>query len=371
MAPLTIRRHNRWTSPASILHTEALMAQKKSHEVDNWLARPGADARIVLCYGPDRGLVSERAERFAKSTGLSVDDPFVVVRLDAGTLEKDPGRLVDEANAVAMFAPQRLIWVRGAGADKRLAEDVKALAARPAIDAIVLIEAGDLKKGAGLRSIVESASTGMALPCYTDEGRDLDRLIDEELGRAGLSIGLDARRLLRDSLGGDRLATRAELQKLALYMHGRSQVERGDVECAISDVSGTSVDDVVDAALSGELEATDAALGRALTTPSATFQVLSGIMRQLQLLHVMRAAVDKGVSASAAVASARPPVLFSRRNMMERAVASWSVERVERALMRLQALVLATRRRPELATAAIRQAMLGLAFETAAARRNR
>jgi DNA polymerase-3 subunit delta len=347
------------------------MAQKKSHEVDGWLTRPASDARVVLCYGPDRGLVSERAERFAKSTGLPVDDPFVVVRLDAATLEKDPGRLVDEAQAVAMFAPQRLIWVRGAGADKRLAEDVKALVERPAVDAIVLIEAGDLKKGTGLRSIVENASGAMALPCYADEVRDLDRLIDEELDKAGLSIGLDARRLLRDSLGGDRLATRAELQKLALYMHGRSQIEQADVECAISDVSGAGVDDVIDAALSGEVEATDAALGRAMTTPSATFQILSGIMRQLQLLHVMRGAIDKGAPASAALAAARPPILFSRRNIMERAVNSWSSERIERALMRLQALVLATRRRPELATAAIRQAMLGLAFETAAARRNR
>ncbi|WP_274626888.1 DNA polymerase III subunit delta [Arvimicrobium flavum] len=347
------------------------MAQKKSHEVDAWLARSRPEASIVLCYGPDRGLVSERAERFAKSTGLPLDDPFVVVKLDASTLEKDPGRLLDEAHAVAMFAAQRLIWIRGAGADRRLADDVKALIARPAADAVVLIEAGDLKKGAALRSVVEGGASSMALPCYADEGRDLDRLIDEELGNAGLSIGLDARRVLRDSLGGDRRATRSELHKLVLYMAGRTQIERSDVECTVSDVSASSVDEVIDAALAGDMPRADAALSRALSAQGATFQVLSALMRQVQALHLMRGAVDAGVSPGSVVASARPPIFFSRRQLIERALGSWPTSRSERTLTRLQALVLATRKRPELAAPAIRQAVLGITAESSAAARGR
>lgn len=347
------------------------MAQKKAHEVDAWLSHAQPNMKIVLIYGPDRGLVSERAERFARSTGLPTDDPFASIRIDAGTLEKDPGRLLDEAHAVAMFASRRLIWIRGAGSDKRLAEDVKSLVARPSEDAIVLIEAGDLKKGAALRTIVEGATSGMALPCYADAGRDIDRLIDEELAASGLSIDLDARRLLRDSLGGDRMATRSELQKLTLYMQGERQVQQADILMAISDVAESSVDDIVDAALTGDIQATDAALIRGLSGSGATFQILSGTMRQMQALHLMREAVEKGASTSSIVGAARPPIMFTRRGAVEKALSLWSTERVERALLRLQALVLATRRRPELAAAAIRQAMLGLAAEASAAARRR
>src|SRR5690554_747997 len=98
------------------------MAQKKAHEVDSWLARPDAGTRIVLIYGPDRGLVSERAKRFAASTGLPLEDPFSVVKLSGATLEAEPGRLLDEAQTVPMFATRRLIWVLDAGADKAVAE---------------------------------------------------------------------------------------------------------------------------------------------------------------------------------------------------------------------------------------------------------
>src|SRR5690242_20289752 len=126
------------------------MAEKKAHEVDAWLARPDPNISIVLVYGPDHGLVAERGRVFAGKAGVPLDDPFSVVRLGGSEVERDPGRLADEAGAISMFSARRLVWVRDAGASKSLAEAVKALAASPPTDAIVLIEAGDLKKGAAL-----------------------------------------------------------------------------------------------------------------------------------------------------------------------------------------------------------------------------
>ena len=103
------------------------MAQKKAHEVDAWLARRQSDAGIVLLYGPDRGLVAERARAYALATGLPLDDPFCVVRLDAAEIDQLPGRLVEEAQTVPMFADRRLIWVRNGGAQKAMADDIRAL----------------------------------------------------------------------------------------------------------------------------------------------------------------------------------------------------------------------------------------------------
>src|SRR5690606_38875698 len=149
-----------------------------------------------------------------------------------------------------------------AGADKSTAEAVKVLLDMPATDAVVLIEAGDLKKGSALRSTVEAGGGAMALPCYADDARGIDRLIDEELARARLSISLDARQLLKSALGGDRLASRGELEKLTLYCAGKDKVETEDVLHAIGDASAMSVDSAVDAVLAGRVGDFDGAFAQ-------------------------------------------------------------------------------------------------------------
>lgn len=346
------------------------MAQKKAHEVDSWLARPDAGTRIVLIYGPDRGLVSERAKRFAASTGLPLEDPFSVVKLSGATLEAEPGRLLDEAQTVPMFATRRLIWVLDAGADKAMAEAVKALVAQPSPDAVVLIEAGDLKKGSPLRTAAEAGSGAMALPCYADDARGIDRLIDEELARAGLTIALDARQLLKSSLGGDRLASRGELEKLVLYCAGKGKVDADDVRLATGDASSMSVDSAIDAVLAGKIADFDGAFAQLMSAGTAPFLPLAAALRQFQALQVMRDMMDRERKpASAAVAAARPPVFFSRRAIVEKALSGWTPEGCARALDRIGAAILETRRRPDLARAIARQALLATAIESSRTQR--
>ncbi|TIO23065.1 MAG: DNA polymerase III subunit delta [Mesorhizobium sp.] len=342
------------------------MAQKKGYEVDSWLARPDPAMAIVLLYGPDRGLVAERAKTFALKTGLPLDDPFSVVKLDGAEVDRDEGRLLDEARTVPMFSDRRLLWVRNASGQKALADDIKALTAEPAPDALILIEAGDLKKGTGLRAIVEAAGNAIALPCYADEARDLDTVIDDELRKAGMSMTLDARQALRRNLGGDRLASRGEIDKLVLYAHGKKEIDLDDVNALSGDVSGASFDGAVDAMLDGKVGDFDIAFTRHCASGGHPFLVLSSAMRQLQAIQVMRGQMESGGrNAASVVAGARPPVFFSRRKLVEKTLERWNSEALGRALNRLQTAVLQTRKRPDLSEALARQALLGIAVESA------
>ncbi|MBO6724541.1 MAG: DNA polymerase III subunit delta [Rhizobiaceae bacterium] len=335
------------------------MAQKKAHEVDGWLVKPHAEARIILVYGPDRGLISERAKRFAASTGLPLDDAFTVVRMDATGLADDPGRLVDEMRTVPMFADRRLVWVTGAGADKPFADAVSSIAADPPADALLLIEAGELRKNAALRTSVEAAKAGMALPCYADDARALDGLIEQQLSEAGLGITAEAREVLKAGLGGDRLASRAEIEKLVLFCKGKERIELQDVREAAGDAASLSLDDVVDAVLAGRTADFDVAFSRLINAGTQPFLLLSAAMRQFQALQIMRDRMDRERKpASAVVAAARPPVFFARRRLVEKALADWSADACAKVLERINGAVLETRQRPELAVAATRQALL-------------
>lgn len=341
------------------------MVSKKAHEVDSWLKSPDPAIAAILLYGPDRGLVAERADSFARKTGLPLDDVFSVTRLSAADLSDDPGRVVDEARTVPMFAGKRLVWIRGVPATGPLVDAIGDLVGDPPPDMWIVVEAADLKKSAKLRMLFEKSPRSIALPCYSDAARDIDRLIDEELTVASTSIGLEARQALKRLLGGDRLATRGELQKLILYAHGKESIELSDVAAAVGDASALNQDAIVDAILRGDPAEMDSSYSRLIATGTPPFLSLAAAMRQFHALQLLRGEVEcNGKSAAAAVASSRPPVFFTRRAIVEKAVGALDIDYINRALERLQQAILKSRQNPDLAVPLVRQALLAIALET-------
>lgn len=341
------------------------MAEIKAHEFDRLLPRATELYRIFLIYGPDRGLVSERAEALAEKAGVKLDDPFSFTRLDFSDLQGDPGRLVDEVNAMGLFGGSKVIWVRGSGSDKALVDALQALTGGSIPENFLIIEAGDLKKTSGLRKAGESGKFSVAIPCYADDVKSLNALIDAEMAAENLRISSDARSLLLESLGGDRIASRNEIRKLALYCRGQGMVEETHVVEIIGDASSISTDDAVDCVLKGDLPGLHRALQRITNSKTPIFLVLQSCLRQFQLLDAMRAEMDeKRLPSAQVMQTAGRHIHFKRKPLVERALRGWSADALARETNRLQNAVLQSRQRNALEDTIASQTLLATALQS-------
>src|SRR3974390_701436 len=88
------------------------MVALRGKDIDAYLARPDPGRPIVLLYGPDAGLVRERADALIASAVDDPNDPFSMVKLDGDELAAEPSRLVDEALTVPLFGGRRAIRIR-------------------------------------------------------------------------------------------------------------------------------------------------------------------------------------------------------------------------------------------------------------------
>src|SRR5438309_3373383 len=238
------------------------MVALRGKEIDSFLARPDAGRPIILLYGPDAGLVRERADALIASAVDDPNDPFSLVRLDGDDLSAEPSRLVDEAMTIPMFGGRRAIRVRAGS--RSFASGVDTLADSPIKDCRIVIEAGELRPESPLRKACERARTAVAIACYPDTERDLAKLIDDELRLSSLRIATDARAVLTALLGGDRQASRNELRKLALYGHGKGEVTLDDVMTVVSDASELKLDPIVDSAFAGRPDVVESEFVKAM-----------------------------------------------------------------------------------------------------------
>ena len=344
------------------------MVAVKSEKVARRFASPDAVPPICLVFGPDRGHVSQIAGLVAETVLKGSDDPFALVAIAGDDIASDPGRLSDEARTISMFGGRRLVWVKDVGA-KNIAPAVEPLVDDPPSDAVVLIEAGDLKRTAPLRKRLETHRHAVAIACYADTAAQLDRLIDAEANALGLAVDREAREILHVLLGGDRLASRGEVAKLCLYALGEGTIRAHHVREIVGDVSSFTAGEAVDAAFLGDAATLDRELQKLRIAGTHASVVAGTALRWAQTL--LRASLDvaAGTEPRGALERMAPPVHFQRRTAVLQMLETWRPQRVEAVARHLDETVLQSRRNAYLGDAIVSAALHRVAMQVPKPRR--
>jgi len=214
-------------------------------DADEFLAKPFGRYFVILLFGPDRGLVSERSLLARRTFLRGAPSSGQTIQLSGDAIASDPLVLVDEANSIDMFQASDRCIVVGVGG-KSLLPALQMVLRAPPQNCLIVLEAGELRRDAPLRKWAEGQDVVAAIECRQDDARSLARLIEKELASASRAIEPSAREALLGVLGEDRLATRNEIQKLLLFTMGQSTIVRHDVEAICYDPNLTQTDAIVD-----------------------------------------------------------------------------------------------------------------------------
>ena len=290
----------------------------EARRVAPFLRDPGA-CRAVLLFGPDAGLVRERADALVRSVAGDACDPFRITELDRDHLAGLPGEMA----ALSLGGGRRVIRLRDA-------TDAAWPAVQRGLDgpgtALLVMEAGELTPRSRLRVLAERSDEAVALPCYLDEGRTLRESIRTILAARQLAISPNALDWLCTHLGPDRAAREAGVEKLSLFAESGQQLDVPDVVSVVASLAGLKLDDALFGATAGDAGATDRAVAISLSEGMAPVAVLRAALLHLHRLQQARVSVSRGVSPMDAAKAARPPVFFNRVAAFVTALEVWSPE---------------------------------------------
>lgn len=328
---------------------------------------PGPKAPAVLFYGPDAGLVAERASRLAKLVAERDTPPGEIIRLDDSDLDGEPERLAVEVRTLPMFGGSKVVR---ATAGRR----ITAAALKDLVDgelaATLIVEAGNLRPTDSLRALFEKSKTAAAVACFPDEAHDLETLVRELLKAHGLSITPEAREMLVARIGADRALSRGEIEKLALYASGKSEIEASDVEAIVGDASELAIDRILNSAASGDGAGAITAFARAIAAGENAQMIIAAVHRHLHRLHRIRTEIDAGRSLDEALGQIRPPIHFKQKATIGLQCRLWTTPRLSDALAKAAHAAKAARLSGPLEEAIAAELLLGLATASRPAMRH-
>ena len=287
-----------------------------------FLKQPPREIRAVLLYGPDSGLARERADDLARSVCPDLQDPFRVVELSGPAVAADPARLADEAAQMSLIGGRRVVRVREAG--DRLAALFRGVLDDAPGEGFIVVEAGDLPSSSALRRVFDASPRAAAIGCYPDTSRERSAVIHEVLKARRIAVSGDAVQYLVEHLGGDRLLTRAELEKLAVYAGEGGRVEVEDARQSVGDSAALEIDDAVMAAAEGDAAKLDRVLDRAFQVDESPVSIIRALLRHLHRLHALIARLAAGAKAVEVMSTARPPIFYKQQDNFRRQLTLWN-----------------------------------------------
>lgn len=292
-------------------------------EIEPFVKKPNPKARAILVYGPDSGLVKERAVTMGKSVVADLSDPFNVADLSADVLMDDPARLADEAKAISMMGGARLIRI--AGASDKLTVLLKDYLADPSTENLVILEAGELTPRSSLRLLFEKSEAAAALPCYVDDERSVATLIRETLAAGGYSIQSDASAWFAQNIAGDRGRVRGEIEKLITYMGSQSKnVTIDDVRAACGEAGDQSIDDLLYAIGSGKIEVALKSYNKLIEEGVVAVTILRSLQNHFRRLHYTKSLMNAGDDVSIAMKKLQPAVFFKQEDAFKAQLRKYS-----------------------------------------------
>ena len=336
-------------------------------QIASFLSAIPKDISVVLLHGNDLGLISERARLIARQISSDLDDVFSVTRLDGDRADADPAIISDSAQAIAMTADRRLVWVKGKGTEMLSA--CKNALAQKIESAFIIIEASDTTTRHALIKLFETTPQAASIGCYADNAADLGAVLKEIMSRDNITIDRDTAGLVVQRLGSDRAASRQEIEKLALLAGPGGTLSYGDVAMALGDSGLVATTDIAIAAADGQVKALQGRLERAWSESQNPVMVLRGCQSYFRQLLIVARTAAGGVPMAQAIKSLRPPVHFRLQDKMVSQLGGWSTDGLFDAVNRLQDAELAIKSGGSDDATHVGQALLGICLRRKTARR--
>ena len=306
-----------------------------ARQIAGFLTDPPDHIRIFLIFGPDSGLVRERADTLCAHLVDDPEDPFAVSRLSGDDIKADKAALADAMAALSLTGDQRLVRARITADTPALLQWLKAFESGDApSEAFLVIQAHDLKKSSALRKLVETSDQGAAIACYAPAQADLLTMAEEQARLSGQTLSADARTALGPILEGDQAIARQEIEKLILYIGINKSGADTVTEITAEDIAeistqgaDTQFDSVIDAALLGDIQNSDAAYTKALEAGLSAVGLLRLLQRRIDQIEQAR----EGGGHDGAIRKTGAPAFGPPGERFKRQLSIWTPARLDHA----------------------------------------
>ena len=326
------------------------MGVLREDEFETYLKRRVSSSNGILIHGNDEAAVSLLGRQAAKEIAGDIQ------RVDVAVAKASPGAFMDDFLSLSLLSGRQVLIVDGA--DEYCLKFLEPAFTFGELANFVIVLASSLGKASKLRAGAEASGQFSSLAVYDEDEAKLSARVREFLEGQGLHWSADAEAAFFAATGADRAMAMQEAEKLSLYALGKSEITEADVLAICGNVAEFNSDELIDAALTGNLEETDRIASQ---LGSETRNLLPLVQLHLNTLQNLRAEMERGSTAESVIAAAKPPIFFKRKPALLNQLRKFSMKDLLEIQEAFSSAIFQSRKLADLGEATINRTLLSIA----------
>lgn len=285
------------------------MVAYKAWEFDKLLVPRRTPPKAVLIFGTDEGVISSRVQALLQHWLGKPNYREDVISIDADEILSSPDALANALNSQSLFGGTQAVHARiGTKNIAPALESALVSGTHP-----LLIQGAELNPNHAVRKFCEQNDHIIALPCYPENEKDIERTLTNIIQKSGIAIDKSAQELLLSLLSSNPQISKIEMEKLFLYATKKNFITEQDIFDVMIDLNDHSIDEFINALFSGHykqaLSLCDTLLMEG-THPSVLALLIMRHSITLLKIHALR---SSGQSFDAIFKSFQPPIYPKRQ----------------------------------------------------------
>lgn len=303
-----------------------------TYDIGKFLYNPLSLSNSALIYGPNYGLVKNRAKQIEQAI-IKPGNEFNKYLFHYENI-KEQIHLVQEAIfSFSLYGTaQKLIIINDFSAS--INEQFKNIIINLPQTCFLLILSEDLPPSSSLRKFYEKEKNILSIPCYKEDNLSIKKIVDNMCSQHNIRYDPKIIGFLAEYTNGHTMIIENELKKLIL-LKSNDIISLEDIKLAILSPIESSIEELCYQVGLGRLKEAIIINQKLLSENIAVITLIRSLVRHFFRIYLAKSFIKQGVTESQAMAKLAPPIFFKNIPQFSLQIKRYSDKYIENLIVEL------------------------------------
>jgi len=298
---------------------------------------------LFLLYGENNGLKKDIKDLIKNTLKIKETD-IESLSFYESDLINNQENFYSTIYSGSLFGNKKIITIND-GTDKIISIINDVLEKYPE-NILILIFSDQLDKKSKLRSLFETGTKTLCIPCYLDNERDLENIVRTELKKDNIILSRESVNLLIEKSNNDRNNIKNEIEKIRSFALNKKNLDFNEIKSIINFSGEYKSEILVNECLCGNILQYKKILSELYSNTVNQILLLRILANKLQRLLKIKEQQNKYSDLENLLNTSRPPIFWKEKPLVKKQLNIWSLNAVKKALQEINDTELLCKKNP-------------------------